>query len=151
MKKLVVCLSSVLLLSCDDTFDFILKQEVAITSIRVEFIPQNNNGIPWDDNSKPDIGYIILNDQSKVLLESTEPIEADAFDLPITLQLPYQTLPTVNHNYTLQIVDFDDNGTYQVMGSQTFNPDKVKNDLPGQMLIGSGDLKAVLFLHWGQK
>lgn len=141
-----------LLFSCaDDRFDSISQQDVALTSIKVIFVPQNNNGIPWDEDSKPDIGYILLNDQSKILLESIEPIEGDVFDLPLDLHLQYQTLPSVDHNYTLLIVDFDKDGDYQVMGSQTFNLNKAKDDLLEQVTLTSGDLKAVLFLHWGVK
>jgi len=149
MKKISLYLSFILLASCDDRFDFILEQEVAVTAVKVEFIPQNNNGIPWDNNSKPDIGYIIMNDQGKILIECTQPIEKDAFDLPVTLQLPYRSLPTVNHNYILLIVDFDDNGTYQEMGRLNFNPDNVKKNLPEQVRLTSSDTRAVLHLQWG--
>src|SRR5687767_8548624 len=138
MKKLYFLLLAISCISCDDTFDFLYREGVSITSIKIKTVAN-------DGNLRDIIAYI-ANEDGKILFQSEIKHAVDPIGLSLEFTDPL--LPLVHHRYKILVYGMD-NGVKELMGSADFNPKDFEKKLERYGFATSPDCKLGVFLKWG--
>lgn len=158
MRLSILSLALLFLIACNNEKDYFVGNNVAVNKITLIKFPSSNNGIPWDNDSPPDITIGIANQDNYIIyMLDTVIMNVSNDKLPLDINIPNELLSSVNQDYSIILFEVDCLTKDTIGQKITFKPyqlvDKYHNEfeskgLQGDQLLENNYILLKVYFTW---
>lgn len=158
MRFLTFLLVLLFIIACNKEKNYLAGHNVAINKIKIMKFPSSNNGVPWDDDSPPDITFGIANQDNYIIYMFDSVIMNVSDDkLPLEIKFPNELLPTIYQDYSIILFEVDSLNKEKIGEKVIFKPyqlvkkyydDIESKNLQGEILLENEYILLKVYFLW---